>query len=1319
MSFSGTEEDGGQSSSSLPGDRRPAYGDDPAAGLAPYLPRITLSWLAESPGAAHRRADGTMVFVDVSGFTGLTERLAARGKAGVEELTDLIGSVFGPLLGIATDYGADLLKWGGDAVLLYFPEPGSAARACRAAVLMSREMGRIGRFRTSAGRFTLGVSIGAHSGSFDLYLLGYGHRELIVTGPAVTVTAQMEALAGTGEVVVSSETASRLEPGDLGDPRPAGTLVARAPRAETVPPAARPVLPGPAIASLLPAQRRMHLLGGGEQAEHRQATVAFLEFSGIDALTEDGGPERVAAALGPVIAATEEAAEWNGVHFHETDIGADGGKIVILGGVPLVRGNDADKVLRAVRDVLGGHSPASPVRLRAGVNAGRVFVFSHDFGLAQRRIFSVTGDTMNLAARVLGRAGPGQVIATQAALARIRSPFETEPVPPFTVKGKSDPVIAATVGRPRYAISEEVGGGLGFVGRQAELEGILGRADAAADGSGSVVEIVGVPGIGKSRLVSEAMDRWTLTTLRVTCEEYGSATPYLPFRQVMRSLLGLADDTPHDSAADALRRAVHRLALDWEPFLPLLADVVDVPVPSTRQVEELEQRFRRPRLEHFVVHLLRAYLVNPSALVFEDAHAIDEASASLLRRIVLEATELPLLVLLTRHPGGHLPLAEGPGPRLVFELAPLAEDDATRLALNGGGPSLAPPQVAAIVERAGGNPLFLRELLRRAGEAGDIEGLPESLEPLLVAQIDRLSPSDRQVLRAAAVLGRRFDPVLLEELLDGSGWDEAVWSRLGAFVVPTTGGHQFSHGLIRDAAYEGLAFRRRKELHARAARAIEARTSAQGEGAELLSLHWFHAERYDEAWRYARLAGDRARALWANEEAATFYARALEAAGRLNLPRSEVLAVAEALGDASELTGSYDRARHAYSRARRLADSAVDRARLLRKLGVLHERQGRYSEALSCYTRGRRLLTEATSAAATERSELDLASAGVMERQGRHTEGIAFATKAADEAARADHRSGLAHALYLQHLMSVSLAAPADELAHESLAIFEELGDLVGQGNVLNNLGIGAYYQGRWAESLDCYERSRRVRLRSGDVVGAATAENNIAEILSDQGKFEEARTLLESARGTWLAAGYRVGVALATSNLGHLMARAGDVSAGRQLLDRALADFQGIRSPVFVAETQLRIVECQVLEGDFRGAMTSALALLRGVRGRSGLEQTEVAALRLLGTATALAALVEGQAPGPGGSSASLDEAVERSATLTAPYELALALATRAALRQRGGAPDETAEDPDLHRAEEIFSNLGIQQAVITWSPQVAGGPLFARKADSAAPEG
>ena len=159
--------------------------------LRPYVARLALEWLREWPQQTHRQLDGTLAFVDVSGFTALTERLAARGKAGAEEMGDYLDATFAALLDIAYEYGAGLVKWGGDATLLLFKDEDHAARAARAAWLMSQAMKRVGKLKTTVGRVTLRVSIGIDTGPIDLFLLGHDHRELLVVGPTASGTARM------------------------------------------------------------------------------------------------------------------------------------------------------------------------------------------------------------------------------------------------------------------------------------------------------------------------------------------------------------------------------------------------------------------------------------------------------------------------------------------------------------------------------------------------------------------------------------------------------------------------------------------------------------------------------------------------------------------------------------------------------------------------------------------------------------------------------------------------------------------------------------------------------------------------------------------------------------------------------------------------------------------------------------------------------------------------------------------------------------------------------------------------------------------------
>ena len=188
-----------------------------------------------------------------------------------------------------------------------------------------------------------------------------------------------------------------------------------------------------------------------------------------------------------------------------------------------------------------------------------------------------------------------------------------------------------------------------------------------------------------------------------------------------------------------------------------------------------------------------------------------------------------------------------------------------------------------------------------------------------------------------------------------------------------------------------------------------------------LSLHCVQAERFADAWGYARLAGDRASELYANVEAATFYRRALLAARRLpSLSEADVGSVWESLGDASERAGAYDEAGPAYAAARKVASTRTDRARLLRKSGIVHERNARYQSALRCYTRGRNL-THAPEAESesVERCELTIAYAGVRFRQGRHRDCLEWAQAAADQAAEIEYRAGMAHALYLQDIALV------------------------------------------------------------------------------------------------------------------------------------------------------------------------------------------------------------------------------------------------------------------------------------------------------------
>ena len=200
--------------------------------LKPYVPRLLIEWVRESPETRHLAREGSLAFVDISGFTALTERLSSRGKIGAELLRDTLDGVFTALLGEAYAWEAGLLKWGGDALLLLFDGPGHPERAARAAWEMQGTIDRVGRIRVSGGTVTLRMSVGIATGTIEFFTAGSLHRELLIAGPAATETVLMEGIADAGEVALSPVLAARLDPACVGAPKAEALLLAGPPDAE-------------------------------------------------------------------------------------------------------------------------------------------------------------------------------------------------------------------------------------------------------------------------------------------------------------------------------------------------------------------------------------------------------------------------------------------------------------------------------------------------------------------------------------------------------------------------------------------------------------------------------------------------------------------------------------------------------------------------------------------------------------------------------------------------------------------------------------------------------------------------------------------------------------------------------------------------------------------------------------------------------------------------------------------------------------------------------------------------------------------------------
>lgn len=1248
----------------------------------PFVPRVLLRWQHEEPDALHRALAGTLTFADLSGFTKMSERLSRKGKVGAEEVTGAIDQTFFQLLQIANEEGGELLKFGGDALLLFFSAPNHPARACRAAVRMRTKLREIGRLDTSGGIVTLRMSVGLHSGEFNFFLVGDSHRELIITGPGATETAEMESSASAGEILISPATAQALgDPSLLGAARGRGILLRASPK--STPSEAELTAIGAQIdpSRFIPTAIREHLAAGGHESEHKQVTVGFVGFGGTEELLARGRSDEVAEMLDRLVRETQSAVAHEGICFLGTDVYSKGGKIILTAGAPKASGNDQERMLRAVRAI----ADAMPSGLRIGVNDGHVF--AGEVGTPFRRTYTIMGDAVNLAARLMQRAEPGQILTTREVLEKSRTIFHLKVQEPFTPKGKAHPIVPHSIEGIRGSRQIREARRLPLLGRERELSELLAALEAARRGRGQLVQIVGEAGVGKSRLLAELQAHEKGDDhIQVVCEQYESSTPYFALRILLSSIAGISlDETPERSGA-RLREKVESLSPELLPWLPLLAIPLDASVTTSRQVDELDPQFRKARLEEVVLSFIERAMPTSAVLVFEDVHWMDEASADFLNHLLRNLNREPWLVCVARRyrDRGFSPPAEVPAK--LVELNPLAPADGADLVRAAAEDLLLPVhEIEALVKRSGGNPLFVQELLEGYKATAGFENLPDSIEAVIASRIDRLKAQDRALLRYASVLGPAFDRELIR-LTTGQVPENEAWGRLSTFVErESPESFRFKHDLYREVAYEGLPYRRRRELHARAGTSLESRTNAPADIAEALSLHYYLANMLEKAWRSSVVAGVRAQSKFANIEAINFYRRALDVAKRLDgIGRATTAYLWEELGMVSQLAGLFDDAKRAFTSSRRsVPEDPRAQARLLYKQGQIDLRRD-LARAFRSFRKALKVLEPIASDAESEklRVRLLVSVALVRREQGAYDDSIKLAKLAMDAARASEDRAGLAHAQSLLYLIYSQLGRPERaEYRDLPLVIYEEIGDLRQQGWVLNHLANEARREGRLDDARGYFERSTKVFERSGNVWGGAVAASNRAELLTDQGRIPEAEALFREALAALRPVGYKQFVAEISSKLARAVARDGRFDEADAMLREALEDLKALRvGGDTILEIECYIAENLVLAGRYEDALSLLVRLIEEASAGAATIELKAMLYRLEAVALVHASDFEG-------ARRAIDESEQLARSADGQYELGLTLKTRAELSSCWGEDGEAAR----RESEEILSTLGV----------------------------
>ncbi len=532
-------------------------------------------------------------------------------------MRDALNDVFTALLDDAYDYGAGLIKWGGDAILLLFDGADHEARAAGRPGRCSGRSTRVGRLRAPGGTVVLRMSVGITSGPIQFFLVGGIHRELLVAGPTATEVVVMEGIADAGEIALSPALAARLDQSVRAPGRQGAILLAQPPDA----PRERAPDVGDVsridIGECIPVAARAHVLLDRSEPEHRTITAAFIDLVGTDDLLAELGADALAVEFDERLRTIQDAALRYEVPFYETDVGNGSVKVLLTAGAPSGTGQDEERMLRALREVI--ETPGR-IPIRVGVNTGKVF--AGDFGPPYRRAYRVFGDAINTAARVMSRAAPGQILATDAVLERSRTIFETTPIEPFAAKGKALPIHASIVGpaggRPRASprtarrCSQA---------REPELRALLEVIESARDGEGWTIELSGRPGLGKSHLIDQLIARSPdLAVFRGRCDQYQSDDAVLPASHRAPGRSSGHRPMPSTSEIEAaLRAALDERLPHLVPWLPVLAIPFGLDLPRRRGERTLEERFLRERLAELVDEFLAVMFRDRLALLlFED-----------------------------------------------------------------------------------------------------------------------------------------------------------------------------------------------------------------------------------------------------------------------------------------------------------------------------------------------------------------------------------------------------------------------------------------------------------------------------------------------------------------------------------------------------------------------------------------------------------------------------------------------------------------------------------------------------------------------------
>ncbi len=1142
---------------------------------------------------------GSLMIMDISGFTELSERMCNFGKEGTEELTKILNNYFSSMLKVIKKYQGIPLKFGGDSILVgfYGDKEISKELSSSCAISLMNEIEKFKSIDTIVGKAGITMKIVIETGEWKECILGDNRRAvLFLSGDLIKRIAQYEEKANPNEVWINGRIEKKT---DLPQTTENKLLFIN----ET-----QEGIDKDSIFKFIP-EGVIEFIKSGISGEHRVVTTLFVNLYGYD----EEHPE--INYINKVFVNIIDIIEKYKGSINKIDINNIGSKIMITFGAPFSHEKSTEFALLSAMEI---KNIESPFKIKIGVSTG--YVYAGIVGSEYQKEYTVIGDCVNIAARIMSKSPVNQILIDESTKRIVQDLFEFEVIEPINVKGKTKPLKVylpkKEIQRKFYRFS--------CVGRDKEIEKILNMTQKG----NSIIFIKGEPGIGKTRLIDEIRTRLddNFKILIGNANELKSA--YSPFTNLIVNESGI---TPEEDLQQKKKKLEeHITSLKNEELIkriPLMASMLlNIKYPDSIY-EKVEPKLKIENLKDALRYYIESQKQKKIVLILDDTHLLtgeDIEIINYLTRVLLKLSkrkeDISFIFTGRTSPSLDSEILIPDGIQYVnIQLEPLNKTNTDKLITEILKNKKIPYDVLEmLLKRTEGNPFYIEQYLLNIIEKGFLkemetewiktelfkeEELPENIWAAIMSRVDRLENVSKECLVIGSVIGLEFSGKIISSILNRDVQEPLkVTVREGLTYVRMRKEIEyiFRHALIKDVIYDSILIERKRFLHNAVGETIEKLNKDNIHGFYgILAYHYNNACDWEKAYEYSYRAGDYSKQNYKNEDAIKFYRDAISISVQ-KLCKKPGINIYVSIGEIYEILGKYDEAIEIYDEMYNYdRNDKLNIIKSFRMKANILQNQSKYDEALQLLNEASKIYSEIPESmeAKIEYGNIFGLLSWIYRIRCDYKYSLEIANKTLNEILEYSQKNNISNKelkkvignLYNNIGMTYSIQGDyqkAIEFYEKALETSKELGDKRDTGAAYNNLGNIYANRGEYEKAIECYMKKLKISEEIGDKKGIGTAYNNIGLVKSDLGKYSEAIECYNQKLKISEELNDKRGKGMAYGNLGIVYANLGEYDKAIEFYEKILNISEEINDALGIAIVNGNIGDVYFDKGEYENAL-------------------------------------------------------------------------------------------------------------------------------------